>query len=161
MSADNLEKTYQLIEQVAKEMSENYFIFTDGNAKKSSIEIQNNLERHAFIPYEPTLQKFDIVIHHGGAGIIHSCIRHKNYQIVLPNMYDQFDYAARLEDKKLGTWLKRKNVNSIIKAINEVESVQPIEVKKEFSKYLNEYNSGIIINGLIDDILNKERKNEL
>jgi len=48
----------------------------------------------------------DVVIHHGGAGIMWHCIQKGIPALVYPVDYDQFDHAARIEFFKKGIWLR-------------------------------------------------------
>ena len=55
-----------------------------------------NFRRFAYVPYGPCLPRYDLVVHHGGAGIMHSCLRLGRPAVVFPVDFDQFDHAARL-----------------------------------------------------------------
>jgi UDP:flavonoid glycosyltransferase YjiC (YdhE family) len=46
------------------------------------------------------------VVHHGGAGVMWECLRAGVPQLVLPQDYDQFDHAARLEAAGVGVRLR-------------------------------------------------------
>jgi UDP:flavonoid glycosyltransferase YjiC (YdhE family) len=153
ISIDNAEKTYKLFEEIAQKMPEHYFVFTDGNIKSEQVDVKENIERHPFIPYENNLPEFDIVIHHGGAGIVYSTIRHEKYAIVMPNMYDQYDFAARLEYNQLATWIRKRTISNIMNAIDEVEATQPLQVKKQFAQDLAKYNGAKLTNDMIEKIL--------
>ena len=50
----------------------------------------------AYVSYERHLSRYDLVVHHGGTGILHWCLQHGTPTVVFPVDYDQFDYAARL-----------------------------------------------------------------
>lgn len=55
-----------------------------------------NFQRLAFIDYG-LVPRYDLVVHHGGTGILSETIAAGLPAIVLPQDYDQFDNAARLE----------------------------------------------------------------
>ena len=55
-----------------------------------------NFQRFAYVPYDRYLPRYDLVVHHGGAGILHGCLRHGRPAVVFPVDFDQFDHAARL-----------------------------------------------------------------
>lgn len=64
---------------------------TTGNARAPK-----NFRRFAYVPYDPCLTEYDLVVHHGGAGVLHACLRHGRPALVFPVDFDQFDHAARL-----------------------------------------------------------------
>ncbi|MFM7333629.1 MAG: glycosyltransferase, partial [Tabrizicola sp.] len=52
--------------------------------------------------YQRDLPRFDAVIHHGGTGIAYSAIAAGLPSMVVPQDFDQFDMAARIEWHGLG-----------------------------------------------------------
>jgi len=48
------------------------------------------------ISYQNHLSRYDLVVHHAGAGVLNHCLRHGIPSVVVPQDYDQFDNAARL-----------------------------------------------------------------
>jgi UDP:flavonoid glycosyltransferase YjiC (YdhE family) len=64
-----------------------------------------NFHRLPFIDYG-LLPRYDLVVHHGGAGILNETIAAGLPGIVLPLDYDQFDNAARLQAAGLATRLR-------------------------------------------------------
>ena len=82
--------------------------------KENGIDIaqgkrRKNLMIVDYIPYTGYFEKFDYVIHHGGAGITYNCIKYKKPSLVVPQDYDQFDFAARIEYFETG--IKAENIN--------------------------------------------------
>ncbi len=69
---------------------------------RSPLFFDGGVEAYAFVPYNQYLQRFDAVIHHGGAGITNACITAGKPMLAIPHDYDQFDYAARIEHHGLG-----------------------------------------------------------
>jgi len=55
------------------------------------------------------LPKIDYVIHHGGAGILYSCIKYNKPAVIIPHDYDQFDYGVRADLAKIGIVAKLKS----------------------------------------------------
>ena len=55
------------------------------------------LQRHAWVDYPSWVPRMRAVLHHGGAGVMWECLRAGVPALVLPNDYDQFDHAARLQ----------------------------------------------------------------
>jgi UDP:flavonoid glycosyltransferase YjiC (YdhE family) len=81
--------------------------FSDGELGGNTVERAGNFQRLPFIDYERHLGRYDLVIHHGGSGVMYHCLAHGIPSIVHPIDYDQFDYAARLEAAGLAHWLRR------------------------------------------------------
>ena len=55
-----------------------------------------NFQCMAYVPYDRYLSRYDLVVHHGGTGILHWCLQQGRPAVVFPVDFDQFDYAARL-----------------------------------------------------------------
>ena len=72
-------------------------------------KIKENMVMTDYLPYTGYLDSFDYVIHHGGAGITYNCIKYKKPSLVVPQDYDQFDFAARIEYFETG--IKAENIN--------------------------------------------------
>ncbi len=83
------------VREVAREFPRVMFHFSDGGPGDSRAEPAGNFQRLPFVDYERWLSRYDLVIHHGGAGIMHYCIAHAKPALVYPLDYDQFDHAAR------------------------------------------------------------------
>ena len=58
------------------------------------------------------------VLHHGGAGVMWECLRAGVPALVLPQDYDQFDHAARLE--AAGVALRLRHPREIESALRRV-----------------------------------------
>lgn len=66
-----------------------------------------NLHTLAFVDYGRHLSRYDLVLHHGGAGVMYHALRAGVPALVHPLDYDQFDNAARLQACDAGLWLRR------------------------------------------------------
>lgn len=66
-----------------------------------------NFRRFAYVPYDSCLPRYDLVVHHGGAGVMHSCLRLGRPAVVFPVDFDQFDHAARLVRAGVARRLRR------------------------------------------------------
>lgn len=82
------------------------FHFTEGDASGDGIQRQGNFCRLSWVDYDRWLGCYDVVIHHGGAGIMWHCLKKGIPALVYPVDYDQFDHAARLEYSGNGIWLR-------------------------------------------------------
>jgi UDP:flavonoid glycosyltransferase YjiC (YdhE family) len=99
-------------EAAARALPEVELHFTDGRvagartAETKTTRIrQENFQRLPFIDYG-LLPRYDLVVHHAGAGILNETIAAGLPAIVLPIDYDQFDNAARLRAAGLAVGLR-------------------------------------------------------
>ena len=85
---------------VAEELSKLYpkflFVVSLGSYLERNKKIikENNLHIYHYLDYDEVLPKIDYVIHHGGTGVLYSCIKYNKPAVIIPHDYDQFDYAA-------------------------------------------------------------------
>lgn len=104
------------VEAAARALPEVEFHFTDGRVAGAGIAQmkttrggqngdQKNFQRRPFIDYG-LLPRYDLVVHHAGAGILNETIAAGLPAIVLPIDYDQFDNAARLRAAGLAVALR-------------------------------------------------------
>ena len=66
-----------------------------------------NLHALAFVDYERYLARYDLVLHHGGAGVMYHALCAGVPSLVHPLDYDQFDHAARLQARRAGLWVRK------------------------------------------------------
>lgn len=81
--------------------------FSDGDAQAQHHGQAGNYQRLAYVDYAQWLGRYDLVVHHGGAGIMYQCIATARPAIVMPQDYDQFDHAARLDAAGAAIRLRR------------------------------------------------------
>lgn len=98
--------------KIAENFEDTFFVITMGNKENGADiiteEKRGNMVITDYLPYTGYFDKFDYVIHHGGAGITYNCIKYKKPSLVIPQDYDQFDFAARIEYFKTG--IKAANI---------------------------------------------------
>jgi UDP:flavonoid glycosyltransferase YjiC (YdhE family) len=92
--------------EVALAMPQVVFHFTDGDEGLTQTVSQGNFVRLPYVDYEKHLPRYDLIVHHGGAGILYYCLLHAKPSVVYPIDYDQFDHAARLQHHGLAVWLR-------------------------------------------------------
>ncbi len=85
------------LETVAQTMPAIRLHFSDGRLDAGSDATHRALHRHAWVDYPSWVPRMRAVLHHGGAGVMWECLRAGVPALVLPNDYDQFDHAARLQ----------------------------------------------------------------
>ena len=82
-----------------------HFVVSRGEAAGASAQPEAtgpNWSVYAYVPYDAYLPRFAAVVHHGGAGVVYSCIRAARPSLVCPLDYDQFDYAQRVHERGAG-----------------------------------------------------------
>ncbi|MCC7635063.1 glycosyltransferase [Stenotrophomonas rhizophila] len=81
---------------------------SDGHQDSAATPVQAlpNLHRLPFVDYARHLPGYDLVLHHGGAGVIYHALRAGVPALVFALDYDQFDHAARLQAAGAGLWLR-------------------------------------------------------
>lgn len=72
--------------------------FTDGDPASRRQEGESNFRRLGYVSYQRDLARYDLVVHHGGAGVMYHTLAAGLPALVLPTDYDQFDHAARLAE---------------------------------------------------------------
>lgn len=85
------------LEAVARALPTIRLNFSDGRLDAGSDAAHRALHRHAWVDYPSWVPRMRAVLHHGGAGVMWECLRAGVPALVLPNDYDQFDHAARLQ----------------------------------------------------------------
>lgn len=83
---------------------------SDGHAHQNDTRTDPempNFHRLAFVDYARHLPRYELLLHHGGAGVMYHALRAGIPAIVHPLDYDQFDHAARLQARGAGLWLRR------------------------------------------------------
>ncbi len=78
-----------------------------------------------FVDYERFLPRYDLLLHHGGAGVMYHALRAGVPALVHPLDYDQFDHAARLQHHRAASWVKRLDElpAAFERAVNDPASV--------------------------------------
>lgn len=68
---------------------------------------RTGLQVYGHLPYDRVLRRCVAVVHHGGAGITYAAIQAGVPAVVLPQDYDQFDFAARIDAAGAGVRVRR------------------------------------------------------
>jgi len=97
------------------------FHFSHGKVTSPRYEQSGNFHEYPFISYNDYLPSYDLVVHHGGSGILNHCLRHGKPAVVFPHDYDQFDFAARLVHSGLATRADESGEleSLVLKALND------------------------------------------
>ena len=95
------------------------FVLSRGGRGPSE-RLAPNVHAVPLVSYARDLPRFDAVIHHGGAGITSAAIVAGRPSLVVPQDYDQFDYAARIAHHGLG--LRARSLRGAEAALAHVAS---------------------------------------
>jgi UDP:flavonoid glycosyltransferase YjiC (YdhE family) len=95
--------------EVAHALPEVMFHFSDGTPGGAGVRLAGNFQRLPFVDYGRWLPRYDLVVHHAGAGIMYHCIAHAKPALAYPLDYDQFDHAARLVHAGLAVRVHRSD----------------------------------------------------
>lgn len=120
---------------VANKLPDVMFHFSEGTPGLPYVRSGGNFQRLPFVDYERWLSRYDVVIHHGGAGVMYYCIAHAKPSLVYPLDYDQFDHAARLVRANLAVRIHRSS--NLAGVLNHVfEGTRLTRRCKEFQSIL-------------------------
>ncbi len=98
------------IRALAQRLPDTHFVVSLGDSGgRSSIpsHVEPGLTVYPFIPYRAEAARFDAIVHHGGPGIIGAAIAEGKPSLVKPHVFDQFDFAARVEHHGLGLRIRQ------------------------------------------------------
>ena len=127
--------------RVAATLPDVVFHFSNGDVSSSVSNRVGNFVRYAYIDYAASMGRYDLVFHHGGAGVMYECLRHGKPAIVFPVDYDQFDHAARLEARGLAIRLRRlDDLGQVVRdALSGSRTFLQVEVmKRQVERVANE-----------------------
>jgi UDP:flavonoid glycosyltransferase YjiC (YdhE family) len=85
------------VRQAALELPGVEFHFSEGDRSSDRHESSANFHRMGFVSYEAHLKRYDVVVHHGGTGVLGFTLAAGTPSVVHPLDYDHFDNCARLE----------------------------------------------------------------
>jgi UDP:flavonoid glycosyltransferase YjiC (YdhE family) len=94
--------------RAAASIPEVEFHFSLGTSAETVMHRASNVTRLAFVNYQKYLPRYDLVVHHGGAGVMYHTLAAGLPSVVYPVDYDQFDHAARLEYAGFARRLRRE-----------------------------------------------------
>jgi len=95
------------VRQVARALPGIEFHFSDGQSGADTVQREGNFTRLPFVDYERFIDRYDVIVHHGGSGIVYYALRAGKPAVVCPLDYDQFDNAARLVHAGVARRIKR------------------------------------------------------
>ncbi len=87
------------------------FLFTLGGTASFPNPPSTNVRFTSYVPYSEVLKHVDAVVHHGGAGIMCSCLKAGVPALVIPQGFDQPDNAQRVIELGAGIRLHLNQLN--------------------------------------------------
>ena len=93
-------------------------IFVTGPGEASAAEqiaatSGGTIFRAGYVPYSKLLHRCNAVVHHGGIGTIHACLKAGVPQLVVPFANDEFDNAARIRRLGCGVGLRASKLSDV------------------------------------------------
>lgn len=159
MASHKSEEAFQVVRKIAPNYPEYQFIVSRGNSNDDRHVVTENIIDVGFVDYDEVLPTCDFVVHHGGAGITHLCIAYQKLAIVIPQMYDQKDFAERIDHFKIGVRISKFTPKTFHNAFGKIKELQQNStILANFSKQLHTYQTGTIIHTMIEEILLEEEK---
>lgn len=150
---DQLQSAYF---QLIKQFPEYLFVLSDGNLNKADEEpiwLANNLIRYGYLSYSENINQFDLVVHHGGIGIAYDCIKWGIPSIVFPQVWDQFDFAARLDH--FGASIRIKEAEEMADAIRQAQVYdwsRLYQLQNQLKKYDTERNLIKLVDAILKGV---------
>lgn len=106
------------VEQAAAALPHLEFHLSDGHRQSARSERHGNVLRVGYVSYARDLSRYDLVVHHGGAGVTYHTLAAGLPSVVVPSDFDQFDFAARIEHAGAGMWVR--DLDDLPRAIPKV-----------------------------------------
>lgn len=147
------DKYIEEIKNLAEKLPNYFFVLSLGGSKGVEGFVSDNFRVINYLSYDKHLQNFDLVIHHGGAGILYHTLNKKLPSIVIPQDYDQFDYSARLEYYSLGLKAKSFGEKNLVKKIEFLLMGSYDKNIDTYKKYIDSYKQKEIFIGEIERLI--------
>ena len=100
------EEMFSHIRHLARQRPDVQFHVSAGSPQGTVTERDGNVVQVPFVDYDRHLPRYDVVVHHGGAGVLYHCLQAGVPAVVWPLDFDQFDHAARLVHHQAALWAR-------------------------------------------------------
>jgi len=94
------------LKEIANRHPKILFHFTHGKVNSELGTQLANYREFDFISYDQHLHNYDLVVHHGGSGVLYHCLKRAIPALIFPLDFDQFDNAARAEVAGIAIWVR-------------------------------------------------------
>jgi sterol 3beta-glucosyltransferase len=101
------------------------------DASKPEIPLPPEIFQIQSAPHDWLFKQMDAAVHHGGSGTTGASLRAGIPTIIKPFFGDQFFFAQRVEDLKVGIWLKKVNTSVFSRALWEATNSRHMVVRAE------------------------------
>src|SRR5262249_26380617 len=124
---------------VAAQMPDCLFHFAMGQPGSMEAHARGNVRVYGFFPYDDYVPRYAAAIHHGGTGILYSCIKAGVPQLVWPHDYDQHDHAARIVARGIGLRLTPKR-DAVVRDLGRLLSDETLRTRvRQFRELAAQY----------------------
>lgn len=117
----------QTVRGIAARHPDIVFHFTHGRAAAGALRQEGNFHQYSHVSYARHLSRYAAVIHHAGTGIFNHCLLHGIPSVVIPQDFDQFDYATRLVE--FGLALRARKNEEVETALLQALGDQPLKAR--------------------------------
>jgi len=107
-----------------------------GSAEQICAASNGTIFRAGYVPYSRLLHRCSAVVHHGGIGTVHACLKAGVPQLVVPFANDEFDNAARISRLRCGASLRASKLSD--RALSAVLGVVTSGVLRQRAKLAGE-----------------------
>ena len=136
------ERAKKAIREVAGLLPDYAFHFTLGCELKEPM-VENNLHFFGYLPYTPeSFSKYDLIVNHGGTGVLYTAMTAGVPQLIWPQDYDQHDNAARIAAHGLGLRTRGKPQDIAAKIEKLFDSDSYRAVAEEYRRIVQRYHPG-------------------
>lgn len=94
------------VQRAARCVPDVTFHMSDGDRVSARDEVVGGVRHLGYVSYAEHVHRYDLVVHHGGTGVLYHTLAAGLPAVVVPADYDQFDNAARVEVAGAGVWAR-------------------------------------------------------
>lgn len=105
------------VRRAASQLPAMDFHMTDGDGASERQESSGNFRHLGYVSYAEHLERYDLVVHHGGTGVLYYTLRAGLPAVVAPIDYDQPDHATRLV--KAGLALRLGSLDDLARQVEK------------------------------------------
>ena len=137
------ERAEKVFREVSQHLPEYVFHFVLGNTDLNEPRKENNLHFYGYMPYTPeTFRNYDIIVNHGGNGVMYAATLSGVPQLVFPQDFDQHDNAARVAFHGLGLHSRGKPQNIVAEIKQLLENDSYRKRTEEYRQIAERYQPG-------------------
>jgi sterol 3beta-glucosyltransferase len=140
---NNPDKFYEIFIKYCKEKKISLIIGKGWST--TNIKSSNNIFVTSEVPYDFLLRYVKLMVHHGGAGTVSSCVHAGIPMLVVPFFGDQFFWGKRIQDLGIGCAISyhdtnEYNISEVLEFLLQEENNEYVQNVIKISKKLNSEN---------------------